>query len=511
MLKTISFLFIFLISFAVNCQSVPNDYEELWQKVEKYEGTGLPKSALQIVENILEKAKRENNSPQIVKSLLFQSKYILTVEEGARLKILADFNRTIAASGFPTENILEGILANMYWQYFQANRYRFYQRTKTKEKVDSTDFRTWDLQTLMNEVNLHFQRSLENGDKAKQLKLKDFAAILSEAPGSKKLRPTLFDFLGHLALDFYKNPENQIAEPVYKFEVDRKDFLETAEDFAKLEINTKDSLSLSVQALKIYQGLIRFHLKDKSQAALADVNIARLKYVQSLATFPNSQKIFLKTLKAERENSQDSEAGALYTYEIASLYYDMGKEYNSKTNPEPRWKIKEAFELCEACISEFRKTKGAEKCAVLREMILKKTLEIFTEEFLPVQKNAKMLVSYKNIDSLNFELYALSEKEIDSFQKYRSKLGKIGFMEKLKLIKHWVSNLRNKGDFREHSTEILLPKMENGHYLIYATTADEEKKITAFEMLQVTDLAVVEKTGNGKVIFQIVDRNNGKP
>ena len=69
---------------------------------------------------------------------------------------------SIAKSTFPTKNILESYLANLYWQYFQQNRYQFYNRTKTEIKVDSIDFRTWDLTTLFNEISIHFNASLQN-------------------------------------------------------------------------------------------------------------------------------------------------------------------------------------------------------------------------------------------------------------------------------------------------------------------------------------------------------------
>ncbi len=511
MLKTIVFPFLFFVSSLTFGQSVSNNYAELWQKVESYEEKGLPKSAIEIVNIIQEKAASEENPSQIVKSLLFQSKYILIVEEDARIKVQKEFLRTISQSGYPTKNILEGVLANMYWQYFQNNRYRFYRRTKTAEKVDSTDFRTWDLQTILAETHFHFQQSLKNSDQTKQLSLEDFDAILNEYEGSKKLRPTLFDFLANMALDFYKNPENQIAQPEYRFEVDKKEFLEVAEEYANMEIKAKDSLSLQLQALKIYRELIRFHLKDTSEAALTDVNIARLKYAQSLATFPNSEEILLATLKEELKNTGSSVANSLYMYEIASIYYKKGKEYNSKINTENRWKIKEALDLCEACIAQFPNTKGAENCAVLQNQILEKQLSILTEKFLPTQKDARMLVQYKNIDTLNFKIYVLTQKKFDSYEDIYREEDKLEFIQKLVPAKEWSSILRNEGDFQNHSTEILLPKMKNGYYLIYATSHYGSAQIHAFETVQVTDLAVIEKTGDGEAMFQIVDRNNGKP
>ena len=99
-----------------------NNYSKLWKSVEQFEKDGLTKSALKVVEEIATKAKTDNNSPQIVKTLMYKSKFALTLEEDAQLNIIKDFKEEIANSEFPTKNILESVLANLYWQYFKENR-----------------------------------------------------------------------------------------------------------------------------------------------------------------------------------------------------------------------------------------------------------------------------------------------------------------------------------------------------------------------------------------------------
>ena len=162
---------IFLFSNSVNAQKNYNNYDKLWYKVTQFENDKLPKSALKIVDEIYNRAKKENNAPQIAKVLLYQSKYALTIKEDAQLNIINSFNKEIATSEFPTKNILESVLADLYWQYFQQNRYKFYNRTITSEKVDPIDFRTWDLKTIFKEIHFHFQNSLKNGSREEKLEV----------------------------------------------------------------------------------------------------------------------------------------------------------------------------------------------------------------------------------------------------------------------------------------------------------------------------------------------------
>ncbi|MGB5556161.1 MAG: hypothetical protein WBM83_16010, partial [Flavobacteriaceae bacterium] len=119
-------LSIVLFSTMANAQQNNESYETLWKQVEKLDGDALTKSALKMVESISAKAKKEKNSPQIVKALLYVSKYAMTLEEDAQLKIVNDFKSEIEKAEFPAKNVLESYLANLYWQFFQNNRYQFY-------------------------------------------------------------------------------------------------------------------------------------------------------------------------------------------------------------------------------------------------------------------------------------------------------------------------------------------------------------------------------------------------
>ncbi|MGB3608274.1 MAG: alpha-2-macroglobulin, partial [Psychroserpens sp.] len=205
----ISALMIVLFANFSNAQTL-DDYPELWKKVSDFENKGLPKSALKIVETIEKKAKASQNQSQQIKTLLYKSKYALTLEEDAQFEIISDFKSAIAKSKSPTKNILHNFLGTLYWQYFNQNRYKFYNRTKIGENENSSDsskssdFRTWDLKTLFQEVHFHYQSSLENTEILQQTNIKEFEALLIEQPNSETYRPTLFDLLSHNALEFYK-------------------------------------------------------------------------------------------------------------------------------------------------------------------------------------------------------------------------------------------------------------------------------------------------------------------
>lgn len=498
-----------ILFFANFIQAQNSDYEKLWQDIEKLENDGLAKSALEIVTKISNKAKLENNQPQIIKSLLHTSKYALTLNEDAQLQIISDFKNEIAQSESPAKNVLENMLATMYWQYFQQNRWKFYNRTKTAEKVDDTDFRTWDLETLFAEIQMHYAQSLKNGLILQQTPISNFEAILYLQKNSKQFRPALYDLLANSALDFYKSDENSISKPAYKFEINSPEFLDQAQEFSQLEITSKDTTSLQLQALKIYQDLIQFHIKDSDAKALVDIDIARLKFANENATFNNKDAILLQTMQASSSAYTSEEAG-LYNFEIAQLWYNQGEDYEPKSGDNLQWKIKEAFEICESVQKKFPKSIAAKKCAVLQKQIELQSLQVRTERYLPIQQDARMLVTYSNLSTLHLKAYQLNEKEFDTFNTIYRDDEQLDFIKKLTISKSWQATLKNEGDFQQHQTEVFLPAMENGSYLIVAS-AKNEANTFAIQTVQITNIALVDKTEDDKQIYQFINRNNGQP
>ncbi|MDY7394461.1 carboxypeptidase-like regulatory domain-containing protein [Aureibaculum sp. 2210JD6-5] len=512
MKKSITILtMIILFSTTLKAQT-PDNYSEDWYKVESFEIEGLPKSALEIVEKIYQKAKKDKNNPQLIKTLLYKSKFALTLEEDAQLEIINRLKEEKSSLPFPAKNMLESIIADIYWQYFQQNRWKFYNRTNTAEKVDSVDFRTWDLQTIFEETHLHFQESLENSIGLQETDLSAFNAILHLQGNSKIYRPTLYDFLANRAIDFYRTDERNLKRPAYKFEIDNPELLAINTEFTKNQLYAKDSLSQQLHALRLYKNLTLAHLKDKDPTALVTLTLERLDFVYANAVFNNKDEIYLKTLKALKEQYNEYEIVTEIDYKIAAYLDGQANAYDSIKNTN-QWKRKEALEVCEKAIARFPKSTGAEKCKALQSQILNPSLQITTEKFIPINKPARLFVNYKNTNHLYFTALKISRSQEKKFQELYQDDEKIAFIKKLKTIKTWNAELKNENDYLQHTTEVLLPELEGGNYMIFTSTNEtiSEKFTYGHTFLQVTDIALIENKLEGKNIYQVVDRNTGKP
>ena len=82
--------------------------------------------------------------------------------------------------------------------------------------------------------------------------LRQYNVLLQVATESKIYRPTLYDFLAHTALEFYKTDENSIPNPAYKFEIDNSNLLGEAKTFSEEIITSKDSTSLQAITLLFF-------------------------------------------------------------------------------------------------------------------------------------------------------------------------------------------------------------------------------------------------------------------
>lgn len=143
-----------------------DSYDKLWKKVDSCERKGLSESALNVVEGIYAKAKTENNASQFVKAVLHRMKFESYKEEFSIEKSIIKLRDEANEAKYPIKPVLQSILADAFWQYFQNNRWKFYNRTTTVN-FKNDDIETWDLKAITNAVITNYKASLSNTDRLK--------------------------------------------------------------------------------------------------------------------------------------------------------------------------------------------------------------------------------------------------------------------------------------------------------------------------------------------------------
>ena len=71
-------------------------------------------------------AKSENNAPQFLKAALYQVKLKSDYQEDFMESSIAQIGEELKTSKPPVSQILHSIQAELYWRYYQGNRYKFH-------------------------------------------------------------------------------------------------------------------------------------------------------------------------------------------------------------------------------------------------------------------------------------------------------------------------------------------------------------------------------------------------
>lgn len=521
-LKKIGYFLLFFILTNQNTMA-QSDYETLWKSILKFESEGKTKDAFKKIEEILSISKTENNTPQSIKANLYKYRYLMTLEEDAEWKIVNGIKQDIATSSGTDKAILQSILAELYFQYFNENTWKFSKRTETDEK-QSDDFRTWDLKTLFKEINALYVASLSDKKTLQQTQLNAYSLIISSQNNSKIYRPTLYDLLANRAIDYFNNDKSNLAEPSNAFAIDHKKYFSTANEFIHLQLNNSDSNSQNYLALKVYQDLLAFRLADKeNKNALADADLKRLQFVKEHYFNKDENELLyyeaLNSIKNEYENCQ---VGATIQFEIANLIYHSCIRSNHETSVLPNKNgIKDAIDIIQSTIKKYPKTEGAINCETLKATILQKEITVSTEEAVIPNEPFKAFIKYKNVKNVYLKIIPINFTEKDKLFNLKNKETNVDVLKRLNSInasKKWNITLPIAEDYLSHSTEIKVDALTSGYYALLVSThpdfsiADGVNAV-AVSTLFATKISYIISNNNqveNTELF-VLDRNTGQP
>ncbi len=134
-----------VVSAAPAAGAAPRDMR--WKKVEEANNKGLPKTAIAQLEPIIAGALKNKAYGEAIKAIGLKIALESNIQGNKPEEKITRMQAEIAKAPEEMKPVMEAILANWYWQYFQQNRYRFRQRTQTSAPPGE-DFTTWDLPRL---------------------------------------------------------------------------------------------------------------------------------------------------------------------------------------------------------------------------------------------------------------------------------------------------------------------------------------------------------------------------
>lgn len=483
---------------------VDTSYAEAWKLVEKYVDKQRPQSALEVVNGIYAKAKREKHTVNFIKAVAYKLRLQQEVKEDDVVGLIADLRKEADAASFPERNILHAYLAKAYLGYYNSQSYLIIQRTPIASDSLPQDITLWDPETFKIAIFREIDRSLNDTKTLQTTAIDKYRELFdSHQKGAEIVTPTLFDGLAQNALDIYRQLGRlrtfRIQHPTLD-QVDEDFPTEAAFEPARKFIDQSfpgDS-SAARRALRIYQELLRFHLRSSHTAALIDNDLGRLAYIQAIVHTEESDSLYVQALESLYREYLDKE-------EVAQVAERL-MEVVLNANP------KKAQTIADEVLKRHPRAKFAPNIRNLKRNIERPEINMVIEHSIQPAKPAIGLVRSKNVQKVWLRIVEFNG-EIPNIEQEK-------FFQQLRRIKptqEWEQALPDFKDLRYHSAEIKIPALINhGRYFILASTDAAftgSKQAYGLQPFWVTKLALAkfESIEDDEDRYFIHDATSGAP
>lgn len=502
-----------------NCRNKDkNNYEKMWQEVQKFEAEGLPKSALTKVNEIYNLAIKEKNNEQIIKAVIHRLKYIAITEDEGQVAVIKQLNQDITAVEQPAKAFLNLLLGITYLEYYNYNSYIINQRSVTSE-FENSDFKTWDKNKFKTEIIKNFNLALH--ESLKSIPINEFPELIEYGDESASRYPTVFDFICSYIIQNLqsRNYYYYYGSPDTDKSITKTGYFSTANEFCLFPI-PEDSLNFNVNILRIYQKWLSNRISDtKNSEALVVADLSRLKFLKENVKSNKTNSFYEKSLLNLHERFYKDPILLLIDYNLAQYYFNLSSSYipSDLTTKKYAAYRKTAWELLNNVIEMYPKSQYTNQCINLKNTIENKEISFEIKNSEPIGKSFPIKINYRNFDKIY--LTVLNVDYFKFLDLKRSYYDENYYKDILKFSKTVISNreiiLPPTDDFNQHSTEYLMEPLEKGFYIIilHATPSLSSKNnLVAQNNIFITDLTITKsKLNTNQNYLYIFNSNTGKP
>ena len=500
------FAFILFAVLHVKAQKAKT-YDTQWKKVEDLVDKDLPKSALEEVKKIYALAKTEGQVTQIIKALVYMTDLQAENREDNPILSIQELEKEINQVKEPATSILQSLLANRYWQYFQRQRYKLYNRTNTVD-YRKEDISTWTAEDLHKKISTLYLQSLQNKALLQATQLNQFDAII-EKGNARQLRPTLYDLLAHAALHYFKNSERDIKKPAYAFELNQPEAFAPAADFIKAKFQTKDTFSLHHKALLIYQELLQFHLADKDPSALIDADIDRLQFVNQYAVGENKEELYRRALEQLTTKWGRHPVATQAWFLLAAHYHQLASQYHPLKDTSNRYVRVQARAILEQVVKDgAEKNEGWSNSYNLLQEINQQVYRFDIEQVNIPGQPFRALTTYRNTAALHFRILK-ADANLKKIMRNIHEDKHWEALTKTTPLRSWQQALPATKDLQEHAVEVKIDALPVGEYILLTATNDDfqKKSHLGARFFNVSNISFINHNDQ----FFILHRESGQP
>ena len=492
----------------------PIDRPAAWKAVEQALNEGKPKTALEALAGVETTATLEKAWAEVARAIATR---ILT-ETGDRpdddpervIRLAAAIEKAPAE----TRGVLEAIRANWTWGYFQANRWRYQQRTRgCADTKDLTKLAEWDLPGIVAEIKKRFAVAVGAPGSPERTALQalpvaEWSAIIEKGVMADAYRPTVWDVIVRDAIEFSSSGERGLVAPEDAFAIAAgspalgtpKEFLNWQPENDK-QVTDIDSPLLDTA--RLYRDLLAFHEADADRTAFLSADLDRIQWASGAAVATGEPgELFDRkeaALRAFIERAGDHETASLGRFHLASLIHQGDGQHDGEDDAgDPV----EARKIALAGAEPHPKSPGGAMCQNLVTQIEGRDVSLQTESTwaapFPVVR-----VTYRSLTRVHLRLAKADFRA-------RLKAGKphghwIDENDRqailaLPVVKEHAADLPATDDYRQRHHDIPVAAafdaagLEPGDYWVIASHKADfgaHDNVVFVSMVRVTNLAIV--------------------
>ena len=518
-----------------------------WEEIDSLKNSGLPRSALELVQEKMIQAQTAQNIPEFIKAVLVQISLEASFEDQADVKIAGQLQQEMARAHAPAKQILESVLGEWMWSYWIQEQYQIRERTWVSG-MDTNALETWDPKTLLWQTIRAYCSSLTPMTELQNIRVTEYKEILTSAIQNNStmtldsvainhLQPTLFDFLAHRALQFFTTAQYPVAQMANGFLLNHEAFFAPSMKFVKYPLKPQgirsmpgdgpfkpagtDTLSLSWYTLRIFQELERFHLNNKDPQALVQVLLQRLQYMEQHGQMPNRSELYIQALETAIEEFDYSPASAEISYALARYLVDQKSWVPAnQMNPENeddgiRWNLKKALHICMEAAEKFPGSVGGKNCSLLIGEIMAPELKITIEYAVLPNHPSLFSIAHKRLAGVFIRVLRTDPEQYPQQLNRLNDEETMKYLNTLEVVQDFRLDLPLASDYRIRNLETVLPALDPGYYVLFASADPEFRNPSlpfTHQGLWATSISyVTQRNDDGGIDIALLDRKSGKP
>lgn len=481
------FLFLSFWIIQIGMAQVIN-YDKEWKEIDIEMKNGEFKSLLPKVNQLYIQAKKENNSSEIINSLIYQYQILSQTQEDKDNDpyklVIQNFEKEMNSFKGITLSLTKSMLAKIYEDY--SIRTRWERRNITETEFVSNNVSDWSTQQLIQKSFSLYKESIKNDQLLKKEKTLHWKNILN-SDENIELYPTLYDVLVFRYINALEKNDSSSEFILTQ---------NTTENKGSLDKKNKEE-----EINDFYKDLYEFHKNDSDKSAFLNV---KLKQIEN--TIYSSETFEKKAALVENL------ANSYPTQKFSAYLYYKAASMNMNSNKE------KAYSICKN-VTYSENNPWTVNCKNLIEEIQKISLNASLDEVQLPNENIPLIIEATNINKVYyriFQLYTVNNTIINSTNTEFISNG-IYSIENKKQIRNGVLEWKSFSDFKTHSTLIKLDGLSEGNYMLELSTNSSfihnkelNSEFNGTLYFMVHDWSIVKLGRYVNPLFQLLNRKTGK-